>query len=86
MYVVTLCVLLLRYDVGVLFGTEIRQYWWENNAKFFAVKLNWQRHPAVHTQPTLKPPRQALQTTNVIEKGGDNMLMSTNPTLHNRPN
>ena len=32
-----LCVLLLRYDVGVLFGTEIRQYWWENNAKFFAV-------------------------------------------------
>ena len=23
--------------MGVLFGTEIRQYWWENNAKFFAV-------------------------------------------------
>ena len=37
MYVVTY-VLLLRYDVGVLFWKEIRQYWWENNAKFFAVQ------------------------------------------------
>ena len=25
--------------MGVLFGTEIRQYWWENNAKFFAVYI-----------------------------------------------
>ena len=25
--------------MGVLFGTEIRQYWWENNAKFFAVQF-----------------------------------------------
>ena len=32
-----LCVLLLRYDVGVLFGTGIHQYWWETNANFFAV-------------------------------------------------
>ena len=23
--------------MGVLFGTEIHQYWWENNAKSFAV-------------------------------------------------
>ena len=42
-----LCVLLLRYDVGVLFGTEIHQYWWENNAKFFAVN----HHAGDHCRP-----------------------------------
>ena len=43
-----LCVLLLRYDVGVLFGTEIRQYWWENNAKFFTV---WRQYLSPEDNP-----------------------------------